>query len=132
MVTERQGEVYIFQQDHSACWADAGSWAGEVPAHVTGAVRLPPGSVSAAKNDGRLPMEDHNTRVVVFGDTVPEARSVAQELVSHAFHNVTYFNGPARFLATTLQAAGPVDAARRGITGPGPRAHQPVEGSGEA
>ncbi|WP_243398482.1 rhodanese-like domain-containing protein [Deinococcus koreensis] len=107
MVTEREGAVYIFQQDQSACWVDARSRAGGLPAHVPCAVRLPPGSVTAAKNDGRLPMQDHNTRMVVFGDTIHEARSVAQELISHAFHNVTYFNGPARLLSTTLQAAGP-------------------------
>lgn len=106
MVTEKEGALYIFQRDRSACWVDASRRIGAASAQVSGAVRLSAGSVNAAKNDGRLPMQDHNTRVVVFGDSVDEARSVAQELVSHAFHNVTYFNGPARLLATVLQAAG--------------------------
>lgn len=113
MVTEKEGAVYIFRQDRTACWVDARTRAGVPRVALPGAVRLPRGSVKAAKNDGRLPMEDHNTRVVVFGTTVGEARSVAQEIVSHAFHNVTYFNGPAQLLTTTLQAAGPGKTGRR-------------------
>ena len=51
------------------------------------------GEVKRAKDDGRLPMEDHNTRVVVFGRDGAEARYVAEALSREAFHNVTYFRG---------------------------------------
>jgi rhodanese-related sulfurtransferase len=51
------------------------------------------GEVFAAKNDGRLPMEDHNTRIIVFGANGGQARHVTEALVREAFHNVTYFAG---------------------------------------
>ena len=38
-------------------------------------------------------MEDHNTRIIVFGQGGEQARIVAEELTSNAFHNVSYFEG---------------------------------------
>jgi rhodanese-related sulfurtransferase len=58
------------------------------------------GEVKAAKDDGRLPMEDHNTRILVFGATTDQARAVAEAIVKEAFHNVSFF-------------AGTVDSSRR-------------------
>jgi rhodanese-related sulfurtransferase len=52
------------------------------------------GEVRKAKDDGRLPMEDHNTRVIVVGRSAGDARFVAQALAHEAFHNVAYFEGP--------------------------------------
>jgi len=49
--------------------------------------------VKAAKDDGRLPMEDHNTRIVVFGKDSAQAQAVAEAIAREAFHNVTYFVG---------------------------------------
>lgn len=51
------------------------------------------GEVKRAKDDGRLPMEDHNTRLIVIGREVTEARCVAEALAREAFHNVAYFRG---------------------------------------
>ena len=51
------------------------------------------GEVRRAKDDGRLPMEDHNTRIVVVGRDAQEARYVAEALAREAFHNVSYFPG---------------------------------------
>lgn len=51
------------------------------------------GDVKRAKDDGRLPMEDHNTRLIVIGRDVAEARYVAEALSREAFHNVAYFRG---------------------------------------
>ena len=50
------------------------------------------GEIKRAKDDGRLPMEDHNARLVVIGGAVP-ARYVAEALAREAFHNVSYFAG---------------------------------------
>ena len=47
-----------------------------------------------AKDDGRLPMEDRNTRILVLGADAATARFVAQALAREAFHNVSYFPGP--------------------------------------
>jgi rhodanese-related sulfurtransferase len=51
------------------------------------------GDVKRAKDDGRLPMQDHNTRLIVIGRDVAEARYVAEALVREAFQNVGYFHG---------------------------------------
>lgn len=51
------------------------------------------GEVKRAKDDGRLPMDDHNTRVIVFGRDAADARYVAEVLTREAFHNVAYFRG---------------------------------------
>jgi len=51
------------------------------------------GEVRQAKDDGRLPMDDHNTRIIVFGHNAAEARYVAEALMREAFHNVAYFVG---------------------------------------
>jgi hypothetical protein len=59
--------------------------------------------VKNAKDDGRLPMEDHNTRIIVFGRNGAQARTVAEAVVREAFHNVAFFDGP--FL--TIKAATP-------------------------
>jgi hypothetical protein len=49
---------------------------------------------SKAKDDGRLPMTDHNTRIFVVGDNGAQARAVAEGIVHEAFHNVSFFDGP--------------------------------------
>src|SRR5512134_3190962 len=51
------------------------------------------GEVKRAKDDGRLPMDDHNTRIVVFGGEPGAARYVAEALAREAFDNVAYFPG---------------------------------------
>ena len=51
------------------------------------------GEVKRAKDDGRLPMEDHNTRVIVLSHDPAQARYVAEAIAREAFHNVSYFPG---------------------------------------
>lgn len=38
-------------------------------------------------------MEDHNTRIVVFGQDAAQAREVAEEIAKNAFHNVGFYAG---------------------------------------
>jgi rhodanese-related sulfurtransferase len=54
------------------------------------------GELKKAKDDGRLPNEDHNTRIVVFGDSASDARFVAEQIAREAFHNVAFFAGTFR------------------------------------
>jgi rhodanese-related sulfurtransferase len=51
------------------------------------------GEIRMAKDDGRLPMEDHNTRIIVFGRSADDARYVAEAITREAFHNVSFFAG---------------------------------------
>lgn len=46
-----------------------------------------------AKKDGRLPVSDRNTRIIVFGKDGAQARFVAEAVITQAFHNTAYFNG---------------------------------------
>ena len=60
---------------------------------------------SKAKDDGRLPMTDHNTRIFVVAGNGDEARDVAEAIVHDAFHNVTFFDGTIADLAELLDDA---------------------------
>ena len=51
------------------------------------------GEVKSAKKDGRLPMEDHNTRIIVFGHSGSHAEHVASALAKNAFSNISYYPG---------------------------------------
>lgn len=50
--------------------------------------------MNAAKDDGRLPMEDHNARIIVFGSNAADARAVADAIAGEAFHNVSFVAEP--------------------------------------
>ena len=109
MVIEPDGAQYVFQNDNTAVWIDVRDAAAFAEGSVPGARNLPQsrvlpgkdvGEVFAAKNDGRLPMRDHNTRIVVFGQDSEQAHEVAKALAREAFHNVTYFAGTYQALNT--------------------------------
>jgi rhodanese-related sulfurtransferase len=74
------------------------------PAGVPAAERLPGArtvrfeEVAKAKDDGRLPMLDHNTRIFVVGRDAAEALAAAQEIARNAFQNVSYYAGSATAL----------------------------------
>ena len=52
------------------------------------------GVMLQAKLDGRLPMEDHSTRIIVFGANAAEARAVADAIAGEAFQNVSFVAQP--------------------------------------
>lgn len=89
--------------DRTAVWVDArrpeafanGSIPGarNIPAVQLGS-RRETGVMLAAKKDGRLPMEDHNARIIVFGSTAAEARAVADAVFGETFHNVSFVAEP--------------------------------------
>jgi rhodanese-related sulfurtransferase len=97
METDRSALGYI-ATDATAVWVDARSAEDATRSPVRGARNIPPSGLMAAKDsgvmkdakdDGRLPMDDHNTRIVVFGPT-ELARAVADTIAREAFHNVSF------------------------------------------
>ena len=102
MVIEPEGVRYVLAGDRTAVFIDARD-AAEYSAHsVAGARNIPRslvlpgkdvGEIKAAKEDGRLPMNDHNTRIVVFGRDAEQARHTAEAIAREAFHNVSFFDG---------------------------------------
>jgi superfamily II DNA or RNA helicase len=45
-------------------------------------------------------LEDHNTRIIVFGRDAEQARAVAEAIAREAFHNVSFFSGSYAELVT--------------------------------
>lgn len=63
--------------------------AGTIPA----AESVLAGEVSKAEVDHRLQYYDHATRIVVFGNSAVEARTVAEEIARKAYPNSSFFGG---------------------------------------
>jgi rhodanese-related sulfurtransferase len=102
MQTELLALKYI-ASDKTAVWIDAREEAAFKAGSLAGARSiarsgLRPGKdqgvMKQAKDDGRLPMDDHNTRIIVFGANVAEARAVANAITGEAFHNVSFVAEP--------------------------------------
>jgi rhodanese-related sulfurtransferase len=99
---EDEGLRYVLANDRTAVVIDAREAAAGKAAPIDGARIIPRslvlegkdvGEVKRAKDDGRLPMEDHNTRIIVVCASSADARYVADALAREAFHNVAYFGG---------------------------------------
>ena len=99
---ELEAILYLTRRDATAVLIDAREAADFQRASIAGARNIPRslvldgkdvGEVKRAKDDGRLPMEDHNTRIVVVGADAEAARYVAEALTREAFHNVSFFAG---------------------------------------
>lgn len=83
----------VWKNDRTSRIYDARSDAGRY--RIPRSIVLPVNEVTAAKDDGRLPMEDHNTRIICFGETGSQAKALADEISKNAFHNVAFFDGTA-------------------------------------
>jgi rhodanese-related sulfurtransferase len=113
MVIEPEGVQYVSVRDQTAVLIDARETTDFARGSVSNARNVPRskvlagkdvGEIKAAKDDGRLPMEDHNTRIIVFGSDRAQARAVAEAIAREAFHNVSYFEGNLESLRQALKA----------------------------
>jgi len=109
---EPAGVRHVIENDRTAVFIDAREaaefGAGSIPSAKNLRRSLVKegkdvGEVKAAKDDGRLPMEDHNTRIIVFGKTAEQAKAVAEAIAKEAFHNVSFFDGGFEKFRATLQ-----------------------------
>jgi len=89
---EKEALVSLMKADQTAVLVDARETEHQQP-RLAGAHWIPLREASKAKDDGRLPMTDHNTRIFVVGDNGAAAREVAEAIVRDAFHNVAFFDG---------------------------------------
>lgn len=112
MEIELDGVLYAYRQDKTAVFIDTREAAEFAADRIAGSRSLPRslvrvgkdvGEILAAKNDGRLPMEDHNTRIIVYGADSAQARFVAEQIAKEAFHNVAYFVGTYATLRSVLK-----------------------------
>ena len=112
MQTEVSALRYI-RSDATAVWIDARDASLFTTETIQGARNIPmsglrpgkdQGVVKEAKDDGRLPMEDHNARIVVFGTNGKEAQAVADAISLEAFHNVSFVAVPFEEIRRILAA----------------------------
>ena len=110
---EAAGLRRVLAEDKTAVVIDAREKAELAKGALPGARNVPRslvldgkdvGEVKRAKDDGRLPMNDHNTRLIVVGSDAAAARYVAEALAREAFHNVSYFPGGAEGTGLLLAA----------------------------
>jgi len=92
MQVEKPALLWLVAQDATSVLIDGRAKARLKP-RLHNAESIPLPEASQAKDDGRLPMTDHNTRIFVVGTNGAEARAVAEAIVHDAFHNVTFFGG---------------------------------------
>lgn len=101
-VIEKEVIEHVLANDKTAVFIDARDVEQFRAGSIPGARNVPrslasegkdTGEVRNAKEDGRLPMEDHNTRIIVFGSDGEQARFLAERIIREAFHNVMYFAG---------------------------------------
>jgi rhodanese-related sulfurtransferase len=111
---EIAGIEHVLARDGTAVVIDAREAADYKKRTIHGAHNIPRslvldgkdvGEVKRAKDDGRLPMEDHNTRLIVLGADAAAARYVAEALTREAFHNVSYFPGSFETVRQRLEGA---------------------------
>lgn len=104
MQVEKPALLRLLAQDKTSVLIDGRAQADLKP-RLRNAVSIPLREASQAKDDGRLPMTDHNTRILVVADNGDEARKVAEAIVHDAFHNVTFFDGAITDLPELLDDA---------------------------
>jgi rhodanese-related sulfurtransferase len=101
-VIEPDGVARVHRDDRTAVFVDVRAADSFAKGSLQGARNIPRplvlqgkdvGELKKAKDDGRLPMNDHNTRIVVFADAADDARFVADQIAREAFHNVAWFGG---------------------------------------
>ena len=86
---EKDALIALLKEDGTAVLVDAREGGRRLPR----ARSIPLRDAAKAKDDGRLPMTDHNTRILVVGDSGAQARAVAEAIIRDAFHNVAFFDG---------------------------------------
>lgn len=111
-VIEPDGLKYVAANDQTAVFVDVREAEDFRSGSLPNARNIPRsgvlegkdvGDIKRAKDDGRLPMQDHNTRLIVIGRDVAEARYLAEALVREAFQNVAYFPGSFQDAQTALK-----------------------------
>jgi len=99
---ETDGVAYVRGNDKTAVWIDIRPAADFAKGSAPGAKNIPRnlvlqgkdvGELKKAKDDGRLPVTDHNTRIIVFGGSADDDRFVADAIAHEAFHNVAFYEG---------------------------------------
>jgi rhodanese-related sulfurtransferase len=86
---ELEGATRIYKNDQSAIFLDARSAEDFAKGSLSRAQNLTPDQARAVQGNP-MPLDDFNTRIVVFGRDAAEARALADALGKRPWHNVAY------------------------------------------
>ncbi|RWG53095.1 MAG: sulfur transferase [Mesorhizobium sp.] len=100
---ELEGVVRIFKNDHTAIFLDARSAEDFAKGSIPGAQNLPP-EVAAKVKGSPMPLDDFDTRIVLFGRDARQAKALADALSKRPWHNVAYYPGTFEELLAALSA----------------------------
>jgi rhodanese-related sulfurtransferase len=109
---ELEGIARIFKVDQTAVFIDARSAEEFAKGSIPGSRNLTLENVDAsiqklasgALHEAPLPVDDFNTRIVLFGRDYGQARAIADLFSRRPWHNVSYFPGPFDTLAAGLRS----------------------------
>jgi rhodanese-related sulfurtransferase len=102
-VIELAGIKRIFDADRTAVYIDARPAAEFAKGSLRGARSMPVDDMASGKlKKLPLPLDDFNTRVVLFGHDGTQARKLADILSKRPWHNVTYYPGSFESLKAAL------------------------------
>jgi len=99
---ELEGVVRVFKSDKTAVFFDARSPEEYSKQSLPRAVNLQ-ADKAAAVNGKPMPLDDFNTRIILFGRDAAQARAVADALAKRPWHNIMYFPGTFETLAAALK-----------------------------
>ena len=99
---EKVALVRLVFEDRTSLLVDAREGDAALPP-LERATRITAAAVPMAKDDGRLPMTDHNTRILVVAESGTKARAAAEAIIHGAFGNVSFFDGGVTELPELLQ-----------------------------
>jgi rhodanese-related sulfurtransferase len=100
---ELEGVARVFKHDQTAIFLDARSAEEFAKGSLPGAHDLPPEAAAHVKGSP-MPLDDFNTRIVLFGRDATQARALADALSKRPWHNVAYFPGSFEKLSAELMA----------------------------
>jgi rhodanese-related sulfurtransferase len=100
---ELEGVVRIFKNDQTAIFLDARSAEEFAKGSIPGAYNLTPEAAAHVKGSP-MPLDDFNTRIVLFGRDAAQARALADALSKRPWHNVAYYPGSFEKLSAALTA----------------------------
>lgn len=99
---EIEGVIRIFKSDHTAVFFDARSAEDFAKGTIPGALNLTPEAAAKVKGSP-MPLDDFDTRIVLFGRDADQARALADALSKRPWHNVAYCAGTFEELSARLK-----------------------------
>lgn len=100
---ELEGIVRIFGVDHTAVFIDVRSAEEFAKGSMPGYRNLTLENVDTTIQSP-LPVDDFNTRIVLFGRDYAQARAMADLFSKRPWHNVSYYPGPFETLANAVRS----------------------------